>query len=386
MHADKTLSPQPKRSSTLAGQQADGRGGLTSESLAASPRQIAQREMIEATFGGSRGPQTPAQRLSQPSRPVVQRVFTVRGEDAGRVVHERVDAYLEQHAPGLAGDFKAMSIDLGSGYGELADWLEGNGLPRSLVGDANEPESVMVESMSQIMNEVISKLGVSEVKVLEMLVDLDVAGDLRQAEKVAGVREYKKQFPLMLQEGWQYWTSCFDTSLRLFNLLCRVPIMSMTTAGGNAGALVHTMRRLCDQMHSLGQERMGGVFRVNLGDADHSFVVVVQGQFCEFLQSFAGPSGESLLKNVSGPHVYSLEAGCTHLMNVCQTKAEREASSVELFGGEILLGGTDHSVDLWPTLPISWQMGGLHLAQECFRLLSDKIRGNLDAIKKLTGK
>ena len=302
------------------------------------------------------------------------------------MILERLDDYLRRHAPLLLDDFDNMAYDETSDYGELADWLEENNLPRGLVGDDDEPESVMVKPMSQIMNEILAELGVSEANVREMLVDLDVAGDLKRAEQAVNVREYKKGFMSMLQAGWQQWTSCFDTSQRLFNLLCRVQIMSMTTPGGNANALIGTMEQLCGQIHSLGQERMGGVFRVNLGGADHSFVIVVQGRSCEFLQSFAGPSGESLLKNISSAHVYSIDEGCAHLKNVCKARADRKNSSEKLFDGEILLGGADHTTDLWPTLGISWQMGGLHLAERYFELLTEKIRANLVAINKLCGK
>lgn len=164
-------------------------------------------------------------------------------------------------------------------------------------------------------------------------------------------------------------------------MLGAVPVMGMAQVGGNGGLLSFAMSELCSQIESIATEKLGAVFRVNIGDADHSFTIVVQGDKAEIVQSFAGGEGESLLTNIGGKNVYSIGEITTHLMNIEKPKGEREASANKIFGGNIMLekGGKD----LWPNVSLSWHMSTLHPAKHIFQLLAEKISLNLKALQKL---
>jgi|GEM_PF-3112409 len=318
----------------------------------------------------------------QEKQAVTQGVFTVNGADAARPILERVDAYLQsQNRNDLVETFNDMAIDLGSEYGELSAWLEEQGLNSSIVG-GQEEQSVFIKGIGEMILEIAKSTGIKDKNILEIITDLDVYGDFEKAKQQLEVREFKKNAPTIVKSGWVSWTSCFDTSKRLYALLQNVKAMGSGAGGGNADALSYAMIELCSQIQSICSEKIGAVFRVNIGQSDHSFTIIVQGDRAEIVQSFAGETGESLLMNVNGKHVYDAMELCGDLMNVCKPKAERKASSLKLFDGEIMLD-KDHTTDLWPGLSLSWEMSSLKPAKIIFGLLEEKIKLNIKALQEL---
>lgn len=307
----------------------------------------------------------------------IQRVFTIDGEDVGRVSLDRVVSYLEAHRPDLVEDFSSMAMDMTSDYGELSEWLVENKIPEAVAKIASDKHASAPQLQYSTIGEVILQTGrdlkIKDDDVLALVADLDIADTFGFAKETGAVREWKKGMQ-PLTESWVSWTSCFATADRLFNLLKSGDSASQSAAGGDAVQLQKCMWSLCGAI----QDSLAKIFKVKIGASDHSFSIIVQSGRCELLQSFAGESGESLVMNAQANKVFSTSEICAHLIDICNPRLERKESSEALFDGEVMLKGDE---DLWPTLALAWEGAPLPIASEVLKIMRAKISKNLEILK-----
>lgn len=260
--------------------------------------------------------------------------------------------------------------------------VRGQVVQRMIATKSEEAVEVAVQSIGEIILEIAKRLGIKNEEVLAIVADQDLTQEMEEAKiSSGGLRQWKKDKQPSLKQ-WQIWTSCFATAERLYNLLETETTAEGGTQGGNENWLRNQMNFLCAQIKKAAISPIGHIFSVEIGQSDHAFTIFVRGGKCEVVQSFAGESGESLGMNIKrgNANIFTSDQLCLHLINMCQAKEARKASSIALFDGEIML--SPQQADLWPTLSLSWRMSPLDQDKQIIKLFYDKMKLNYQILKR----
>jgi len=196
-------------------------------------------------------------------------------------------------------------------------------------GKAVQEEEVV--TIREMFLSYLNERRIREPNVINLLVDLN-------EKELADARQSRTTFK-RYQTDWAAYTSCFDTAERLFILLGN-PANLASNSWGNKRVRREAVPALIENIQEINAAGGRCIYRVGVVRAqsqDHSFVIVIQNNSAELLQSFAGDAGEALgqnLQNKQGP--YKMAAVITLFTNLIdEDDAVRKKSQETLFDGRI---------------------------------------------------
>ena len=196
-------------------------------------------------------------------------------------------------------------------------------------GKAVQEEEVV--TIREMFLSYLDEKRIRDTKVINLLVDLN-------EKELADARQNRTTFK-RYQADWTAYTSCFDTAERLFILLGN-PANLASNSWENKLVLREAVPALIKDIQEINDSGGRCIYRIGVVRAqsqDHSFVIVIQNNSAELLQSFAGGAGEALgqnLQNKQGP--YKIAALITLFTNLIdEDDAVRNKSQKTLFDGRI---------------------------------------------------
>ncbi|MEH2141732.1 eCIS core domain-containing protein [Nostoc sp.] len=250
-----------------------------------------------------------------------------------------------------------------------------NGKARGANQILNEVEEQYGErSIKEKFQDYLQETNITNQNLINLLVGLNEA-EMQLAIESDLIEKY--------QNNWQEYTSCFDTSDKLFDLLGNSHNFELNTEENFT--VENGIPRLVNEINQMNAQNTERIYRIGIertNSKDHSFVIVIRNQSAEILQSFAGATGEALGENLKTPGRTPIVVIVNRLNNLINNNSKARGQAQEkLFGGRIdvdQVNGKQVERDLRSNdFKMKIQTRPLHNQQDLLRNIKNKIQRNL---------
>jgi hypothetical protein len=169
--------------------------------------------------------------------------------------------------------------------------------------------------------------GVKNKAVFDMIVEMNDK-EITDMKKIGQLDFYLK--------NWRNYTSCFESSLKLFDLLGNKEVSNQSWGEDTVANHVPVLIADIEAYRAANSIYRVRIYRTNPESSDHSFAIVIKQEQAEVLQSFAGGDGESLGKNLTSGNAIPVADLIDHLRKLNDGNDDtRRAAELAMFNGRI---------------------------------------------------